>query len=94
MGKRKRYSKEFKIEAVRLMAEVGNVRQVARDLGVAPDSLHKWRRQLSSEGDKAFPGKGHPRDEELSKLQRENARLREEVVILKKAVGIFTSRPE
>ena len=41
----------------------------------------------------AFPGKGNPRDEEMARLQRENRRLKEEVEILKKAVGIFTSRP-
>ena len=41
----------------------------------------------------AFPGNGNPRDEEVARLKRENARLREEVEILKKAVGIFTSRP-
>lgn len=47
----------------------------------------------SSTGLRAFPGHGNPRDEELAKLQRENARLKEENEILKKAVGIFTSRP-
>lgn len=94
MGKRKRYSKEFKVEAVRLMQEVGNVRKVARDLGVASNSLHVWRRELASEAENAFPGKGNPKDDALTQLQRENARLREEVVILKKAVGIFSSRPE
>lgn len=41
----------------------------------------------------AFPGKGNPRDEEVGRLQRENARLKEEVEILKKAVGIFTKAP-
>ena len=41
----------------------------------------------------AFPGKGNPRDEAMAQLQRENRRLKEEVEILKKAVGIFTSRP-
>jgi transposase len=40
-----------------------------------------------------FPGKGNPRDEEIVKLQRENARLREENEILKKAVGIFSKAP-
>ena len=94
MRKRERYSKEFKIEAVRLMEEVGNVRQVARDLGVAADSLHTWRRQLAAEGTTHFLGRDIPETRSWSRLRRENARLREEIVIPREAVGIFTGRPE
>jgi len=102
---KKSYSEEFKREAVRLVREGGHPEaQVARDLGVCRSLLGKWRRRIEEEaapvkriGDgsapRAFPGHGNPRDEELARLQRENARLREEVEILKKAVGIFTSRP-
>jgi transposase len=105
---KKSYCEEFKREAVR-MAYDGNhssAAQVARDLGLCRSLLGKWRRQIeaaeqensgpsgSSTGLHAFPGHGNPRDEELARLQRENARLKEEVEILKKAVGIFTSRPK
>ena len=89
---RRSYSKEFKEEAVRL-AKANGFTQTARDLDVHPNLLHSWRRQLEESGEKAFPGKGKPRDEEVAHLKRENDRLREEVAILKKAVGIFSKRP-
>lgn len=82
------------MEAVRLANESDNVSQVARELGVSVNSLHRWRRAFAEDGKEAFPGKGNVRDEELVRLQRENARLHEEVTILKKAVGIFSSRPK
>ena len=94
------YSEEFKREAVRLVTDGGHSEaQVARDLGVCRSLLGKWRRRIEEEshhgqtGQRAFPGRGNPRDEEMAKLHKENARLREENEILKKAVGIFTSRP-
>ena len=101
---RRSFTEEFKREAVRLAVERGNVSAVARDLdihdSVLSDSvLSRWKRQLRQEsehpspGTRPFPGNGNARDEEMIKLQRENARLQEENAILKKAVGIFTSRP-
>ncbi len=54
--------------------------------------LRRWIKELEENGEKAFPGKGHTQDEELRQLQRENQRLKETVEILKKAMGIFTSR--
>ena len=97
---KKSYTEEFKREAVRLVTEGGHTEaQVARDLGVCRSLLGKWRRRIEEEsrngqsGQRAFPGQGNPRDEEMARLQKENARLKEEVEILKKAVGIFTSRP-
>ena len=94
---RRSYTEEFKREAVRLVTTGGHSEsQVARDLGVSRSLLGKWRRQLevgSHTGQRPFPGQGNPRDEEMARLQRENARLKEEVEILKKAVGIFTNRP-
>ena len=92
MANRKTYSKEFKLEAVRLAKQRGFA-QTARDLGLNANLIHKWRARLDQDGERAFPGQGTPRDEELARLQRDNARLREEVAILKKAVGIFSSRP-
>lgn len=86
--KRKVYTREFKLEAVRLASEDGiTVAQVARDLGVNENTLHKWRQQLQDDPERAFPGKGRlkPQDEELRRLRRENQRLRQEVAFLKKA---------
>lgn len=94
MGRRKTYTKEFKVEAVRL-AESNGFLQTSRDLGVHETLLHRWRNQLEMQGEAAFPGRGRQVDEdETGRLRRENARLKEEVAILKKAVGIFTNRPE
>jgi transposase len=91
---RKSYTEEFKREAVRLAKERGNIAAAARDLGVSDTSLENWKRQLEQKPENAFPGNGNPHDKETAQLQRENARLKEENEILKKAVGIFTARPQ
>jgi transposase len=97
MGDRRRaFSREFKLEAVRLVTEGGlSLSQAARDLGIAESVLGRWRRQLTEDPMEAFPGKGHLRsqDEELRRLRRENDILRQERDILKKAVGIFSRVP-
>ena len=67
-----------KPESVRLAEASGNTAQTARDLGVRPDMIRRWRKQLAEDGKRAFPGHGNPRDEELVKLGRENQRLKEE----------------
>jgi transposase len=86
--KRKVYTREFKVEAVR-MATAGDasVAQVARDLGVDENTLHKWKHQFRDDPAEAFPGKGRmkPQEAELRRLRRENLRLRQEVAFLKKA---------
>ena len=95
MGNRRRFSREFKVEAVRMIAESGHsLAQVSRDLGVRPDMLRRWRRKLTEEGAGAFPGAGKlpPADEELRRLRRELSEVREERDILKKAVAIFSGR--
>ena len=91
MAARKSYNKAFKEEAVRL-AEKSGVTQVASDLGIHPNMIYLWKRQLAGNPNQAFPGKGNPMDLGLSQLKKENARLKEEVEILKKASGIFLSR--
>jgi transposase len=93
MAERKSYPEAFKREAVRLAEERGSISAVAADLGIDHSMLRRWKYRLSSNGDRPFPGQGNPTDPELASLQRENARLREEVEILKKAVGIFTKSP-
>jgi transposase len=94
MTERKVYTQEFKSEAVRLAKERGNIAQTARDLGISDNTLQGWKLQMERTPQNPFPGNGNPRDEEMAKLQRELARVKEENEILKKAVGIFTSRPK
>ena len=94
--RRKTYTREFKIEAVRLLESSGKSgREIEDDLGIGRGQIYRWRKELSGEDGKvrAFPGTGNPRDEELARLKRENAILREERDILRKAVAIF-SRPK
>jgi transposase-like protein len=72
------------------------VSRVARDLGVSRSLLGKWKKQIEdaeSTGHRVFPGHGNPIDEELVRLRRENAILREERDILKKAALIFGQTP-
>ena len=86
--KRKIYTREFKVEAVRLATETGQkVSQVARDLGLNENTLWRWRRLLKDDPQAAFPGRGRlkPQEEELRRLRRENQILRQERDFLKKA---------
>jgi transposase len=91
---RRVFTEEFKRDAVRLAHERGNLSQAARDLGLHESVLSRWRKRLDASPERPFPGQGHPQDPELARLKRENARLKEENEILKKAVGIFTVRPQ
>jgi transposase len=94
---RRKYSREFKEEAVRLVTESGRtVADVARSLGVHENQLHKWKRQYREDPAGSFPGKGKvkPQEEELRRLQKENAELKMEREILKKALAIFSKHPK
>ena len=88
---RRRFTREYKLEAVAAAERAGNVAQTARDLGIRAALIHRWKRELRDDGHRAFPGNGAPRDEEVARLKRELRQAREEVAILKKAVGIVSS---
>jgi len=97
MGKRRRYDKQFKIDAVRLITENGRrASEVARDLGIHVNLLYLWKKQLVEDPQDAFPGHGKlkPADEELRQLKRKLADVEEERDILKKALAIFSKRPK
>ncbi|HET8648262.1 MAG TPA: transposase [Vicinamibacteria bacterium] len=92
MAKRRTYSREFKVEAVKLVTEKGySVAEAARSLGVHETVLRSWKQALAEQGEQAFPGQGHlpPFEEELRRLRAENQRLRQERDILKKAAAFF-----
>ena len=92
---RRIYSREFKVEAVRLLEASGkSVSQVERDLGIGKGNLWRWKKEMAADSEKAFPGQGRltAEQERLRQLERENEVLRQERDILKKAVAIF-SRP-
>ena len=93
MSKRGRYSKEFKVEAVRLLS-LGDkpASDLAMELGIKRTLLYRWRDQLAEGGGAAFSGPGRPKNDQLSELARlkkENTALREERDILKKAAAYF-----
>ncbi len=87
VSKRRTYTREFKVETVDLITGSGHsVAEVARDLEIHPSMLYKWIRQYSENPGEAFPGKGKQTSEaeEISRLRRENQRLKMERDILKK----------
>ena len=89
---RRKFSREFKLEAVRLVRERGvSAAQAARDLDVHENVLRKWVRDFASDPHQAFPGHGHikPEQLEIDRLRREVARLKTERDILKKAAAYF-----
>ncbi len=92
MAGRRRFSREFKVEAVRLVRERGvSLAQASRDLGVHVSVLRSWVREFQADPAHAFPGEGQqrPEDAEVTQLRREVARLKMERDILKKAAAFF-----
>lgn len=96
MGKtdRRQYTAEFKRDAVGLVTTQGyTVAAAARNLGINPNLLYRWKGEYGEARRQAFPGKGHqvPEQAELRQLRDENRRLRLERDILKKATVFFAS---
>jgi transposase len=92
MKTRKKYTKEFKEDAIRLVLEQGYKQtEAARSLGVDRSMLGRWIKEADAEGSDAFPGNGKLSEDqqELRRLREENRRLRMEREILKKATAFF-----
>jgi transposase len=89
---RRRFTREFKLEAVKLVKERGvSVAQAARDIGVHANVLRDWVRSSATDPQQVFPGQGRmkPDQLELERLRREVAKLKAERDILKKAAAYF-----
>ncbi len=89
---RRRFTREFKLEAVRqVVSERRSQKAVAEELGINANLLGRWVKQLRVDPEQAFPGHGKlkERDKELEDLLRENARLKGELSFLKKVSGYF-----
>ena len=98
LGQRRGYSREFKLEAVRLL-ELGQkpAAELALELGIRRNQLYKWQRDLRGKGDRAFRGPGRTPRRDLSEVERLRAELKrvtEERDILKKAEAYFTKKPK
>jgi transposase len=89
---RRKFSREFKLEAVKLVRERGvSAVQAARDLDVRENVRRKWVKEFGSDPIQAFPGHGQMKPEqlEIARLRREVAKLKAERDILKKAAAFF-----
>ena len=92
---RRKFTREFKREAVRLIKERGvTVAQAARDLGVHGTVLRSWVKAFADDPAQAFPGHGQmkPEQAEIARLQREVTKLKAERDILKKAAAYFAKK--
>jgi transposase len=90
--RRRKFSREFKIEAIKLVRERGvSVAQAGRELDVHENVLRKWIKELGSDPAHAFPGPGQMKPEqlEIERLRREVNKLKAERDILKKAAAFF-----
>lgn len=87
------YTKEFKLEALRLMDESNRPNsEIAMQLGIRRNQLYKWKEQMTKKGDVPSAKRGRPKKEdqsELATLRQENKRLKEDNEILKKAAAYF-----
>ena len=89
---RRKFSREFKLEAVKLVRDRGvTAAQAARDLDLHENVLRKWVKGLSADPARAFPGHGQMKPEqlEIDRLRKEVAKLKAERDILKKAAAYF-----
>lgn len=96
MGKkktRKSYSKQYKLDVIQQSYLRDNISELASELGLSPALIYKWRAAYGGGSPNPFPGKGvenlSPEQAELQRIKAENAELRMERDILKKAIGIF-----
>ena len=93
MKNQRQYDREFKLNAVKLYREGDkSLEKLAENLGIPKATLAQWVAQFKEHGDESFPGSGliMPCNEELHRLRKELADVRQERDILKKAVAIFS----
>ena len=90
MAEQKRYNKDFKLQAARLITEQGySFREVGDRLGVSAWSVRYWVQKFRRTGELPSEDQAQPAADELKQLRNENARLRMENDILKKAAAYF-----
>jgi transposase len=93
---RKKYTKEFKLEALKLVETSGKpIAVIERELGLSSGCIRNWQERLTRKGKNAFPGNGRLAEDEarIRQLERELAILRQERDILKKAIAVLSPKP-
>jgi transposase len=93
---RKSYTREFKLQALKMVTEQGlSVAEAARRLGIRENLIRNWKRATKEQGPDAFPGHGNLplAEDELRRLRAEVARLTAERDLLKKAAAYFANPP-
>jgi transposase len=92
MGQRRRFSAEYTREAVAMLEAPGvTVSQIAAELGIGAHVLGRWRRESHHAPNQAFGGNGRSRDDAVSQLRRELARVTKERDCLREAAAVFAS---
>ena len=92
MRKRRKFTREFKEQAVALANQPGvTKREIAEDLGIDPKMLGRWCREWADSDQRGFPGHGQARDAELAALKRELAKVRKERDFLREA-AVFIAK--
>ena len=90
---RRTFTKEYKLDVIAQSYQRSNIAELAGELGLRPKLIYRWRAEYKHNPEGSFPGNGipgqTPEEAELARLKAENAELRLERDILKKAIGIF-----
>jgi len=93
-NERRKFSREFKLNAVELSYQRENISELAHELQIRPAIIYRWRSEFASYQGKSFPGNGKPKmteeETEIARLKKELAEMKMERDILKKAVSIFS----
>src|SRR5690625_3627166 len=95
---RRTYTKELKLDVVNQSEACDNIAELAKDLGLHPQLVYRWRTEFKSDPERSFPGNGvekqTPQEKKIARLQRELQDVKTQRDILKKAWGIFANHPK
>ena len=93
---RRKFDKTFKLRTVEMSYHCDSIKSLGEELGIRPELIYRWRRELSTHEEKSFPGEGKkaqtPEDAQISLLKKQLSDKEKELEILKKAIGIFSKR--
>ena len=91
--RRRKFDSQFKHDALRMVQESNRrITDIAKDLGIRPELLYRWKNEQAADPEHAFPGKGKlkPEQDQVRRLEQELAQAKQERDILKKALAFFS----